>query len=50
LTQRPPFVFDLPRDLQEPKGCPVDEVRATGDDIARRVDGLVAELHQQHAA
>jgi arsenate reductase (thioredoxin) len=31
-------------DLEDPKGRPVDEVRATRDDIARRVDGLVAEL------
>jgi len=31
-------------DLADPKGRPVDEVRATRDDIARRVDALVAEL------
>jgi protein-tyrosine-phosphatase len=31
-------------DLQDPKGRPLDEVRATRDDIARRVDALVAEL------
>jgi arsenate reductase (thioredoxin) len=31
-------------DLEDPKGRPVDEVRATRDDIARRVNGLVAEL------
>jgi arsenate reductase len=31
-------------DLQDPKGRPVDEVRATRDDIARRVDALVLEL------
>jgi arsenate reductase (thioredoxin) len=31
-------------DLQDPKGLPVDEVRAIRDDIAARVDGLVAEL------
>ncbi len=31
-------------DLTDPKGKPVDEVRAIRDEIARRVDGLVAEL------
>ena len=31
-------------DLEDPKGRPVDEVRATRDDIARRVEALVAEL------
>jgi protein-tyrosine-phosphatase len=31
-------------DLPDPKGRPIDEVRATRDDIARRVDDLVAEL------
>jgi arsenate reductase len=31
-------------DLPDPKGRPVDEVRATRDDIARRVKALVAEL------
>jgi arsenate reductase len=31
-------------DLQDPKGLPVDQVRAIRDDIAVRVDGLVAEL------
>jgi protein-tyrosine-phosphatase len=31
-------------DLPDPKGRPVDEVRATRDEIARRVEGLVAEL------
>ena len=31
-------------ELPDPKGRPVEEVRATRDDIARRVDGLVAEL------
>jgi len=29
-------------DLADPKGRPVDEVRATRDDIARRVEALVA--------
>jgi arsenate reductase (thioredoxin) len=33
-------------DLPDPKGRPVEEVRATRDDIARRVDALVAELSQ----
>ena len=31
-------------DLPDPKGRPIDEVRATRDDIARRVEALVAEL------
>ena len=31
-------------DLEDPKGRPVDEVRATRDDIAGRVEALVAEL------
>ena len=31
-------------DLPDPKGRPVEEVRATRDDIARRVDELIAEL------
>jgi protein-tyrosine-phosphatase len=31
-------------ELGDPKGRPVDEVRATRDDIARRVEELVAEL------
>ena len=31
-------------DLQDPKGRPVDEVRATRDEIERRVTALVAEL------
>ena len=30
--------------LPDPKGRPIDEVRATRDDIARRVDDLLAEL------
>jgi len=30
--------------LRDPKGLPLDEVRAIRDDIARRVDALVAEL------
>jgi arsenate reductase len=31
-------------ELEDPKGRPLDEVRATRDDIARRVTDLVAEL------
>ena len=31
-------------DLPDPKGRPLDEVRATRDDIARRVAALAAEL------
>jgi arsenate reductase len=31
-------------DLPDPKGRPLDEVRATRDDIARRVAALVADL------
>ena len=31
-------------DLEDPKGRPLVEVRATRDDIARRVEALVAEL------
>ena len=31
-------------DLPDPKGRPLDEVRATRDEIARRVDELVAGL------
>jgi arsenate reductase (thioredoxin) len=31
-------------DLPDPKGRPIDEVRAIRDDIAARVDHLIAEL------
>ncbi len=31
-------------DLPDPKGRPIDQVRATRDEIARRVDGLLAEF------
>ncbi len=31
-------------ELPDPKGRPVDEVRATRDDIARRVEQLIKEL------
>jgi arsenate reductase len=33
--------------LPDPKGCPLDEVRATRDDIEQRVRVLVAELDAQ---
>lgn len=31
-------------DLEDPRGRPVEQVRATRDEIGRRVEGLVAEL------
>jgi arsenate reductase (thioredoxin) len=31
-------------DLPDPRGRPIDEVRATRDEIARRVQSLLAEL------
>ncbi len=31
-------------ELEDPKGRPVEEVRATRDEITRRVEGLVREL------
>jgi hypothetical protein len=31
-------------ELEDPKDRPLDEVRAIRDDIARRVEGLVADL------
>jgi protein-tyrosine-phosphatase len=37
-------------DLEDPKGRPLDEVRATRDEIARRVDALVADLDGAAAA
>ena len=37
-------------DLPDPKGRPLVEVRATRDEIARRVAALVAELDAQQAA
>jgi arsenate reductase (thioredoxin) len=37
-------------DLEDPKGRPLDEVRATRDEIARRVDALVAALDGAAAA
>ncbi len=33
-------------DLPDPKGRPIEEVRATRDEIAARVEGLVAELDE----
>ena len=35
---------DIDWELEDPEGRPVEEVRATRDDIARRVEALVAEL------
>ena len=32
--------------LEDPKGRPIDQVRATRDDIADRVTALVAELDE----
>jgi len=37
-------------DLPDPKGKPLDAVRATRDEIARRVEALAAELDQAPAA
>jgi arsenate reductase (thioredoxin) len=37
-------------DLQDPSGLPLDDVRAIRDDIARRVEELVAELDAPAAA
>ena len=37
-------------DLQDPKGRPIEEVRATRDDIAERVRALVEELDAGGAA
>jgi protein-tyrosine-phosphatase len=34
-------------ELEDPRGRPVDEVRALRDDIARRVEALVADLDRQ---
>jgi len=34
-------------DLLDPKGRPIDEVRATRDEIARRVTALLAELDER---
>jgi arsenate reductase len=31
-------------DLSDPKGRPIDEVRATREDVAARVDALAADL------
>jgi arsenate reductase len=39
-----PGVRYLEWELEDPKGRPVEEVRATRDEIARRVEGLLAEL------
>jgi arsenate reductase (thioredoxin) len=37
-------------DLEDPQGRPLDEVRATRDDIARRVEALVGDLDRPQAA
>ncbi|MET0600472.1 MAG: arsenate reductase ArsC [Baekduia sp.] len=37
-------------DLPDPKGRPIDEVRATRDDIARRVKALVEQLDRDKGA
>jgi protein-tyrosine-phosphatase len=37
-------------DLPDPKGRPIDEVRAIRDDIARRVGDLIGELRQPPSA
>jgi arsenate reductase (thioredoxin) len=37
-------------ELEDPKGRPVEEVRATRDDIERRVRQLVAELDREEGA
>jgi arsenate reductase (thioredoxin) len=34
-------------ELADPRGRPVDEVRATRDEIARRIEALVAELDRE---
>jgi arsenate reductase (thioredoxin) len=34
-------------DLPDPKGRPIDEVRATRDEIARRITALMAELGER---
>lgn len=39
-----PGVRYIDWDLPDPSGRPVDEVRATRDDISRRIDQLLAEL------
>ncbi len=39
-----PGTRHLDWELEDPEGRPVEEVRATRDDIARRVEDLVGEL------
>jgi arsenate reductase len=36
-------------ELQDPKGQPIEAVRATRDEIARRVDHLLGELEADQA-
>jgi protein-tyrosine-phosphatase len=37
-------------ELEDPKGQPIDAVRATREEIARRVDGLLADLNRPPAS
>ena len=37
-------------DLQDPKGLPLEQVRAIRDDISKRVDDLVSELGSERSA
>jgi arsenate reductase len=37
-------------DLEDPKGLPIEQVRTIRDDIAARVEGLVAELDRGSAS
>jgi protein-tyrosine-phosphatase len=40
----PPGKHYLDWELEDPKGQSLDAVRATRDEIARRIDGLLGEL------
>jgi arsenate reductase len=37
-------------ELEDPNGQPIDAVRASRDEIARRVDGLLADLNRAHSS
>jgi arsenate reductase len=37
-------------ELEDPNGQPIDAVRASRDEIARRVDGLLADLTRAHSS
>ena len=37
-------------DLPDPKGRPIEEVRATRDEIATRIEGLLSDLDTHHPA